>query len=401
LKIWFSFGFLVAIGLLFSTQFLFSQDIDPAPIFHQKNWLYLGYSYSPSFPFGGTIGALIEKWGGYFSLTAHPHDLYKYDKLLGDGYYYKKGSSYWLVETGASEIIDQGETTNTSWSMIFGVHYRLFRNIFFNFGIGPEIIQNHHLFSLDGNDKWVREKNSSGAFTGQAGLTWAFGAFFISANYQHLFRDNSSTFHISVGFAGPIDTSAEEAYKESVKRQLEEQERQKEQQEKIEYELQLRTNFEAAYQNALNQNGVSGLAAFILDGRRLLGPNWYFGYKLPNGIKWDDDIIEDCRKEIARRLTNNQNITFVRIGGIGNPYGFDKNVIYNCTDYIRVSQWRTDGSLFCLLDGDELIIDKVPDITKIGNSIRNAYLQYKGTKEVTFVSGRSEMIAVFDLLYYF
>jgi hypothetical protein len=181
-------------------------------------------------------------------------------------------------------------------------------------------------------------------------------------------------------------------------------EREKEEQERIvqekEYVLQIKTDYEAAYQNALNQTGVSGLAAFILDNHRLLEPDWY-KYKRSNNIKWDDDIIEECRKEIARRLTNNQNVTFAKIGGMGNPYSFDKTAIYNCPYYIGVRQWRTDGSLLCYLDDDAFIIDKVPDITKIGNSIRNAYLQYKGATEVRFVNGSNEMIAVFDLLYYF
>jgi hypothetical protein len=178
-------------------------------------------------------------------------------------------------------------------------------------------------------------------------------------------------------------------------------EREKEEQariaQEIEHVLQVKADFERSYQNTLNQNGVSNLAAFILNGRRLLGPEWYKYDK----YEWDDDIIEECRKEIARRLTNNQNVTFVKIGGIGNPYRFDKNAIYYYWNNIRVYQWRTDGTLLCYLDDDAFIIDTTPDITKIGNSIRNAYLQYKGTKDVRFVNGRTEMIAVFDLLYYF
>jgi hypothetical protein len=177
-------------------------------------------------------------------------------------------------------------------------------------------------------------------------------------------------------------------YREYENREAERQRAEKEAEKEAE-ELQRKNATETAYQVALNTAGIEALIQYI------------------NTFRYRDYFNKDSHAEIARRLTNNQNIIFIRISEIVNPYAFDKDAIYYyggyrySMDYIEVNQWRTDGSLLCSLGGDVLIIDKVPDITKIGKFIGNAYLQYKGTSEVRFVSGRNEMIAVFDLLFHF
>jgi hypothetical protein len=156
--------------------------------------------------------------------------------------------------------------------------------------------------------------------------------------------------------------------------------------EKEKKERDRKTVVELDYENAINSEGISALVKYIQSYR---------------GWDWDDYFNEDSYAEIARRLTNDRNIKFNRIGNIKNPYAFGKNTIYFYPYYIKVNQWMENGNLLCFLDDDVFIIERVPDIKNIGEFIRNAYLQYNGTGTLTFVDGRKEVIALFDLIYSF
>jgi hypothetical protein len=141
------------------------------------------------------------------------------------------------------------------------------------------------------------------------------------------------------------------------------------------------------YENAQKVSGVEQIAEYIKK---------YAG---------DDDFNEDSYTEIARRLVNNRTVKFEKMYTASNPYAFDKNTVYYAGTLV-VDQWidrqiiASIGS-FIRDDGNIIIIQTVPDIKKIGNTIQHGFLRYIGTTKIRMANGTTQERPTFNLLYHF
>jgi hypothetical protein len=152
--------------------------------------------------------------------------------------------------------------------------------------------------------------------------------------------------------------------------------------------LQRKNSVETAYADALKTAGTDAIAEFIKK----------YGHNGEYRGEYRDFFIEDSYAEIARRIVNDRNIKFDNITMKGNPYAYEKDTIYFYRYSINIHQWMTNGIL-CYIDDHALIIEKIPDVKKLGKFIKNAYLNYTGTRTLQFVNGKTEVIPVFNLIY--
>jgi len=142
-----------------------------------------------------------------------------------------------------------------------------------------------------------------------------------------------------------------------------------------------------AYSEAIKVNGVDKIIEYISNYRR------------------EDGFNKGSYEEIAKRITGNANISFKEIYTASNPYAFDTSTIYYCGS-IFVENFLQGRILayisnFIIDDGNRLVIRNVPDISKIGKFISNAYLKYIGVTTVTYTNGRALDMAMFDVIYHF
>jgi hypothetical protein len=370
-------------------------------LFQKQQWIYFGYSYSPTLPFGGILGIDFERFGGFLNFSASGGYIPS-NEVAGE--YSQDGNIYHLYGVSAKSAKDKDKSGDFSMAIIFGVDYRLIQNLFINIGLGPEFHEEYHLFSLDGNDKWLTNKEGGG-FIAQAGLRWFFKFFYISANYQHHFRNNTPTFNITAGLANgtptvedkkKLEADAQRLKEEEARRQREareaEEARQREarkaeatrQNEAREAEKRERQDAsERAYANALAVSGVDKIKEYI------------------SVYRYTDYFNRDSYIEIARRIVNARNIKFDNLTMTGNPYAYEKDTIYFYHYNIGVRQWLPDGGILCYIGNHALVLEEVPNVRNIKEVISNSYLRYNGTSTLQFVNGKTEVIPVFNLIYSF
>ena len=142
-----------------------------------------------------------------------------------------------------------------------------------------------------------------------------------------------------------------------------------------------------AYSEAIKSNGVERIIEYIKK------------YRRENGFN------NASYAEIAKRITGNTNILFKEVITAPNPYAFDTTTVYYCNslyveNFIR-GQIVAYISSFIIDDGNMIVIRNVPDISKIGRFISNAYLKYTGVSTVALTNGRIREMATFDMFYHF
>lgn len=152
-----------------------------------------------------------------------------------------------------------------------------------------------------------------------------------------------------------------------------------------------RSESEQEYNSAKGTIGVFQLVAYI----QKWGRSEYFH--------------RDSYTEIARRLSSNNNVRFIEIrsgqnADIANPYNFDSNAIYYCSQF-TVQQWVEASFLADISNGTNLgrrdtriFIRNIYNIGNIGRTVSNAYLRYVGIESYTAVSGAHTVVPMFDLL---
>jgi hypothetical protein len=193
------------------------------------------------------------------------------------------------------------------------------------------------------------------------------------------------------GLFNPNRQKMERQYKLSQQQQAEEEaeevrQRQAEQ-------IRAKVDAEKAYTDALQMNGVTPIVLYIQSYKNRA----YFN--------------NDSYTEIARRLSNNNNIHLIELDSgrgadIANPYNFSKTALYYCKGF-TVQQWidtnfLADVSLGQGSSGDTRIyINHVYDVSSIGRNVTNTYLRYVGTQTYTAVSGAVTTVPAFDLLFSF
>jgi hypothetical protein len=155
------------------------------------------------------------------------------------------------------------------------------------------------------------------------------------------------------------------------------------QEEEREKNLQKKSNMDTMYENALKSNGVDLIVEYIKANR------------------WKNYFNEDSYVEIARRITNNRNVLFKKIYTAQNPYAFDKNIVYYCDTLVVENFIQKQIIAYIIGDGNFIVVEKVPDIKKIGRYIFLAYLRYSGSAIVTWSNGRTKELPSFDLIYYY
>lgn len=129
-----------------------------------------------------------------------------------------------------------------------------------------------------------------------------------------------------------------------------------------------------------------------------------------NTYKNNRYFVTDSYREIAKILSNNQNINFVYIrndhnADIPNPYNFDRNSIYYCSR-ITLQQWIERSFLADISNGNSrgstlIYVQDSYNVNNISRSINNVYLRYIGTETYTAVSGAITTVAKFNIIYYF
>jgi hypothetical protein len=147
---------------------------------------------------------------------------------------------------------------------------------------------------------------------------------------------------------------------------------------------------ELAYEAALMLSGVTGITEYI---------------QQYNTYDRRDYFNKDSYAEIARRITSNRNIKFDNITTSINPYAFNTETVYYCVG-LYVNQFlngKIIASLNSSVRNDEnlIVVDSVPDISKIGRSIRNAYLRYTGVTKLSMGNGGTREVATFSVIFYF
>jgi hypothetical protein len=161
--------------------------------------------------------------------------------------------------------------------------------------------------------------------------------------------------------------------------------------------LQRKNAVESAYQSALNAPGIDALIQYIKTYNR-----WYLELESYED-DYDEYLNEDAYAEIARRLTDNPNIDFHKLGSVQNPYAFKRNAVYFCELY--VVQWMNQSILAAIGSRRgyeyQIIINKVPNIFDIKEVIQGAFLIYTGTTEIEYTNGAKKMIPCFELIYQF
>jgi hypothetical protein len=147
------------------------------------------------------------------------------------------------------------------------------------------------------------------------------------------------------------------------------------------------------YEKALKTTGVVQLAEYIK--------------------KWEKSefLHRESYIEIARRLSENNNVKFIELKGgqnvdIPNPYNFDSSAIYYFSQF-TVQQWVGASFLADISNGSNIrrdtriFIRNIYDIGNISRVVTNAYLRYVGVYEYTAVSGALTVVPKFDLLFSF
>jgi hypothetical protein len=138
------------------------------------------------------------------------------------------------------------------------------------------------------------------------------------------------------------------------------------------------------YAAAVSSEGIEQLKEYI---------NTYAGH---------DHFNADSYREIAKKITRNNNTVLETLYTAPNPYAFNEGVVYY-GGTLSVNQWIDKKAVayinsFIRDDGNIIVIKSFPDISKIDRVIQHSFLRYTGVTKIGLSNGGTIERPTFDLL---